>query len=369
MPSTRPKMRTLARLIGSLLLMALTACAPAMPGQDSDGKEDGLMSLTVAPSSPMAPHWVQFAVAEDLGYFKDNGLDVTLQFPGGSADVLQGVATNRIDIGAPTPEGVLAAISKGQPVKMFYNWSRASVQSLAVKTDSPIRDFGDLRGKIIGVSTLASGAKLVAEAALRDAGIRPTEVTFVAVGTGTAAMDALNTGEVDALMLWDTEYTMMEQNGTALRTTLPDNYKQLFSTTFAANDTMISGHPEALEGFGRAWTQATVWATANPEAAIQIMWKLYPETKTSDSPTLLQDQVDVFRARNIKALDGDPAESKTFGSYPDAGVKAWTEFAYTAGITSIILQPADTYTNDFVTAFNDFDIDAVRQNALQYKPK
>lgn len=273
----------------------VVGCAPEVPGQSKEA-EGGLTKLRVAPSSAMAAHWAQFAVAQEQGYFKDNGVQVELMFPGGSSDVLQALGTGSVEVGGPTPEAVLAALANGQSVRMFYNWSREAVQSLAVLDNSPVQDFAAMKGKKIGVQSLSSGAKLIAEGALRDAGVQPEDVTFIAVGVGVAAMDALKRGAVDALMLWDTEYVLMEQSGTKLRTIMPEEYAQLFSTGFATTNDMIKNKADALKGFGKAWAQATVWATANPEAAIKTMWKLYPQTKTSQGEELLKRQVAIFEA-------------------------------------------------------------------------
>ena len=346
-----------AAAISTILFMA--ACAPAAPGT---GSGDGSATkLIVAPSSAMSPSWAAFAVAEKLGYFKQEDIQVELQFPGGSSDVMQAVATNSVQIGGPTPEAVLAAVDKGQSVKMFYNWSREAVQSLAVLEESNIHSFADLGGKTIGVAAISSGAKLIAEAALRDAGVDPAKVTFIATGAGVAAADALKKGAVDALMLWDTEYAMMTQSGMKLRTMMPERFAQLFSTGFTASDKFIESNPKALEGFGRAWSKATVWATENPEAAVKMTWELYPQTKTADTDEFLQQQVQIFKARNEKALAGDPIGSKHMGSFDEGSVGTWASFAAEYGITTKKLNSDDLYTNKFVEPFNDFDVDAVRK--------
>ncbi|MGD7733324.1 ABC transporter substrate-binding protein [Propionibacteriaceae bacterium G57] len=343
----------------------IAGCAPDVPGQNK--QDTNLTLLRIAPSSAMAAHWAQFAVAQEQGYFADAGIRIELQFPGGSADVMQALATNRVDIGGPTPEAALSALANGQKARMFYNWSREAVQSLAVLEASPVQSFADMRGKKIGVQTISSGAKLLAEAALRDADIDPANVTFVAVGVGVAAMDALNRAAVDALMLWDTEYVLMEESGTKLRTILPDSYKQLFSTGFVATDESIASKKDALAGFGKAWAEATVWATANPEEAIKTMWKLYPQTKTSDDPALLTKQVAIFKARNEKAIAGDPAGTRSFGKFTPESAKAWTEFAAEYGITKTKVNPDDFYTNEFVEKFNDFNVDEITAKAKSAK--
>lgn len=344
--------------------LVLAACAPSAPGAQED--VEGTTTLVVAPSSEMSAAWAQFAVAQEQGFFADNGISVELQWPGGSSDVLQQMATGRVQIGAPTPEAVLAAEAKGQDVEMIYNWTRAPVQWLAVDKGSAITSFKDLEGKKVGVANLASGAKLLCEAAVRDAGGDPSKIDFVATGTGVAANDALKQGRVDALMLWDTEYTKMEQAGSQLQYLKSEAYGDLFSTTFAAQAEWVRSNPELVKGFGKAWAEATVWATENPEAAVEMMWKRYPQTKISDDPKLLDKHVELFEGRNVSAMTGDPIESKTLGQYPPKSIDTWLDFARQAKITSSPLKADALYTNDFVEAYNDFDEQAVKKSASEY---
>ncbi|MBO3087137.1 ABC transporter substrate-binding protein [Cellulomonas dongxiuzhuiae] len=368
-------MKTNTRAFGSMAVLALAAalaaCAPTPPsapnaGSSSGSEDKALTRIVVAPSSEMSAAWAAFAVAQDQGYFAEEGIEIELQWPGGSADLLQAMATGRVQIGGPTPEAVLAAAANGQDIKMTYNWSREAVQSLAVPADGEITSFADLKGGTIGVANFASGAKLMADAALRDAGVGADEVTFIAVGTGAAALDALTRGEVDALMIWDTEYTKMEQYGATLRYIMPEEYSRLFSTGFAAAADYIEENPDIVAGFGRAWAKGTVWATANPEGAVELLWEYYPQTKTDSSDTFLQEQVAIFEGRNAKAMSGDPVENGILGEFPPDALTAWVDFAVEYGVIPSPLDPASVYTNDFVEDYNDFDVAEVQAAAKSF---
>ncbi|KRE39060.1 hypothetical protein ASG73_01475 [Janibacter sp. Soil728] len=249
---------------------------------------------------------------------------------------------------------------------MVYNWTRAPVQWLAVNKSGSIKSFKDLEGKKVGVANLASGAKLLCEAAVSEAGGDPSKIDFVATGTGIAANDALKQKRVDALMLWDTEYTKMEQAGSHLRYIKSEAYEDLFSTTFTAQAEWVKTNPELVKGFGKAWAEATVWATENPEAAVKLMWKRYPQTKISDDPKLLEKHVEIFEGRNVSAMTGDPVKSQTLGKYPTDSIDTWLEFARDSKITTTPLKADGLYTNDFVDAYNDFDPEAVRKSASEF---
>ncbi|GAA3733267.1 NitT/TauT family transport system substrate-binding protein [Spinactinospora alkalitolerans] len=350
MPPRAPH-KALAGVLAAGLLAAVASCSG-----------DGTDKITFGISVPtMSPGWIALAVAEKQGYFKAEGIEVLPQFLGSSGNVLQSMTVGRTEIGTPTPEALLPAIDKGQDVQMVYQWTRGPVQSFAVLPDSEIREVDDLRGKTIGVPDLSSGVKQLADASVSQAGMDPEkDVRYLSVDVGVAAWDALNRHRVDALMIWDTEYAAMENTGAELRYMRADGIDDLFSTTFAANREWSEEHPGDIEAFGRAWTKATIWASENPEEAVKVMWELYPETKTGrDEEDLLEDHVNILKAREESVLLGDPEVSGTWGEYDPDAVRKWVDFATETELISPGLDVDEVYTNRFAAAYNAFDPDSL----------
>src|SRR5690606_36354085 len=162
-----------------------------------------------------------------------------------------------------------------------YNWNVRPVAKFGLLPDSPIQRVADFAGRTIGVQDLSSGPTQLATASLRQAGLDPdNDVTFVAVGTGSSALVALPRGRADALMLYDSLYAAIETSAEVeLRYLAAEGIEDLFATTIVAPREFVEENPDIVAGFGRAWAKADVWAQTNPEAAIQIMWQLYPNSK------------------------------------------------------------------------------------------
>lgn len=343
------------------MLVVLAGC-----GSDSGSGKDDLQQVNFGMSSPnMAANWVAVAVAQDRGYFKDEGIKVDDQLLNTSGEVLQAMAAGRTDMGAPTPEAVLAGIDQGQKVKMVYEWTRRPVAAFAVDTSSKIDAISDLKDARIGVQSSSAGPALLAKASLTQQGVSPKDVEFVEVGVGAAAFDALRRDRVDALMLYDTQYAGMERIGAKLRLMRADGVDDLFATTLVANDDFLKDHEKAVIGFGRAWTKASIWALENPEAAIKIMWKLYPESKAGGDSE--EEQMDtalaIFKAR-MEAVDvGQPTENHLWGKYDPKAVAHWVEFAHDNALTKSALEPDKIFTNEFADAYNDFDAAKVKADA------
>jgi ABC-type nitrate/sulfonate/bicarbonate transport systems, periplasmic components len=352
--------RPLILIASAALAVSLAGCA----GQNdqADGSGDALTTINFGLPTNMGANNSPMAVAEALGYFADEGLDVNIVVTGDSTSIVQGVDSGSLDIGSTPPEPIWQAITKGSELQLVYNYIRKQTGSLAVLEDSPITSLEDFKGAVIGQYSLGTSNMLLSEGILASAGLEPdVDYTHLAVGTGAAALQALKTGQVDALSLWDTEYAAFESQGTPLRYFTTDEVASLFSTTYFASDSFAADNGEAIEGFGRAMAKATLFTATNPEAALRIMYEAYPDTLIAGSSIDEQLKVDLvaLTARIALLTAGDPQSTATWGAYDTSALEAWGTFALNAGI---IDSPVDTVAaapNTFVSAYNDFDAEAV----------
>jgi NitT/TauT family transport system substrate-binding protein len=307
-----------------------------------------------------------------LGYYGDEGLDVTFSVAAGSLATIQQLAAGHGDVGIPSPEAVLIARQPDKNIRLvhFYNYNRHNIYTVVVSETSPVRAWADLRGKTLGVSNIASIGTALAKASLRSFGVDPDkDVAFVAVGQGGQAMAALKAGKVDGLALWELEYAAMEGAGLKLRRLVNPAFAKFFSNGIVAREEFLQGNPDAIAGLGRAVAKATVFAMENPEAAVRIHWKVYPDAKPKgldeamalkDSVFLLKEALKIF---DFKVGDGvrkwgawDPEEWQVFG---DAMVQL--------GIVKARIPPTEAYTNAFLDRFNAFDAAKVRAQARAYR--
>lgn len=347
---SRRRRRSVATALAALALVA-TGC-----GDDGDSASaDGLTKVGFAlPIPAMEAGFAELPVAVDQGFFADEGLEVEAQMLESSANALQALATGRIDIAAPTPDALIAAIGQGQDVKIVYEWNRAPTQYYAVLPDSGLADVADLDGKTIGVSALGSGAKVMSDVALRETGIDPeADVSYVAVGVGAAALDALQKEKIDALMLWSAQYAGMENTGAELSYIRPDALANLFATSLAVTSEFIAEDAEVIERFGRAWARATEFIAENPEEAIRSLWKLYPGTRgAGDEAAEMEKALNVMNSVHVLNVAGDPGASGSWGEVTDEQIADWLDVAREVGLVGDDVAPEDVYTNEFVEAFN-----------------
>lgn len=360
---SRPALRAAGLALITAAAVALAGCAAP------DESTTGLTDVAFALPSNMGANNSPMAVAQGMGYFEDEGLDVEIVITGDSVPAVQGVTSGQFLIGSTSPEPVFQAQSKGGAegnLTLFYNYIRKATGSIAVLEDSPIQSLEDFDGAVIGQASLGISNMQLSNGILSTVGLEDeVDFTNLAVGTGAQALQALETGQADALSLWDTEYAAMEARGAKLRFFTVPEVQQLFSTSYFATPESIADKGDTLAAFGRAMAKATVFASVNPEAALRIMYDLYPETRVAGNSVEQQLEIDLT-ALNVRLkllTDGDPAANGTFGQYDPAAVQGWLDFAAGTGIVDTQMKADDVYTNTFVEKINDFDVAAVEEQA------
>jgi NitT/TauT family transport system substrate-binding protein len=138
LPRLLPRVRSRFALAGAAL-----ACAAAQAADRAPFK------LTVQLDWIPEPEHGGFYQAQARGFFRDEGLDVTL-IPGGpGAFVMPSVATGKADIGQADSTNTLLQQAEGLPVVQFAAVFQDDPSGLLVNADSPVRQFADLQGKTI----------------------------------------------------------------------------------------------------------------------------------------------------------------------------------------------------------------------------
>ncbi len=377
--SNRVSRRGMLCLLGGALAASAgcTGLLASVPGNGNGGGSTGpkeRVRLLIATQTMSAGN-ANIAAAQELGYFADEGLDVELVFTAGSTDVAKQVAAGGgNDFGFPSPEPIIIGRQpeQGLKLKYFYSILRDQIYSISVPSDSPISSIKELKGKKIGVTSLASAAVPVSKALVKDVGLDPeTDVTWVAIGEVAQAAVAVKNKQVDAVAFWDVQYVLVENAGGIKFKALPNDPIANFpSNGLVATEEYLQKYPKRAVGMGRAVAKGTVFATQNPDAAIQLMWKRYPETKPAgqDEATALRNAVQIWQAR-APHVSLDRVITKKWGFNEPTGYDALVNFMLAQGLLKSRVNPEDVYTNQFIDEINNFNPEKIKQQAMSWKPK
>ena len=362
--TTTSRSRTSAAAAVVLAVSLLAACSGGAADTAGSAGGDGDEPVTVRFGLPtqMGANNSPMAVAEHLGYFDEEGIDLEIVHTTDSTSIVQGINTGALEIGSTPPEPLWQAIESGSDLQLVYNYIRQQTGSIVSLADGPIQDLSDLEGASIGQSSLGSSNLLLANGILDSVGLEEgTDFSNIAVGTGAAALQALEANQVQALSLWDTEYAAFEATGVELNYFTTPEVASLFSTTYFTSPDYLEASPDVVEGFGRAMAKATLFTATNPEAALRIMYTDFPATRlagVSEDEQLATDLTALERRIELLTAD-DPEGTGTWGAYAPEAVTAWATFAVDSGIVPAEIDAQAHVQNLLVEGYNDFDGDAV----------
>ena len=194
-----------------VLLAATTLTAPLLLRAQALEKP----RLTIAVGGKNLLYYLPLTIAENLGYFKAEGLDVTIVDFAGGSKALQAVVGGSADVVSGAFEHTLIMQPKGIRLRAFVLQGRAPQVVLGInpKTMPGYRSVADLKGKKIGVTAPGSSTNVLANFVLAKAGLKPADVSIIGVGAGSGAVAAMRSGQIDAISNLDPVITLLQRSG------------------------------------------------------------------------------------------------------------------------------------------------------------
>ena len=350
----------------TLALLSLAALAIGVtPAAAQTNVRVGWCAKTI--SSAAAP----FAIATKLGWFEKMGIKVQLVPLPGSTDCVKTVATKDVDYSLPSIEPLAIIRPQGVKALNYYTAYQGNIYGIVVPQDSPIKSFTDLKGKSIGVTSMASAGVIIARALAKTNGMDPdTDIKIVVAGEAAQTAALLRSGQVAALSQFDTQYALTENAGAKLRE-LTEANKAI--RTFPANgfvaleDTLKTKREQSI-ALAKGYAMGTVFAMANPEAAIRILWEVFPQTKSTgkDEATALKDDLSTLNAR-AKNWPPSAGGVKKWGENSVDNYNRYVDFLVTNGVLKSKIDASELVTNDLIDEINKFDAADIEKQAKGYK--
>lgn len=355
--------------IRATAVVAFVASAAALTACSNNGADAGTReaSMTLA-----TPTWnagiASIAVSEGEGYFADEGLDMEIVLTDSATTQLTQVATGNASTGAISPEPLILGHQDGTDIDLSYYsyYYKTNIYGVMVPKDSDIRTIADLEGKTVGAISLASNSVTQLKVALEQEGVDPDSVEFIAIGTGGQQAAAVRDGQVDAAALLDTSFQVLENSGIALRRIEVPGAAELTAGGLAAPTEALTSDPDLYSAIGRAVAKGVVFAQANPEAAIRILFEQHPEAKPQgmEESEAIAAAVRVLESRlSNLGIDEDTTE---YGRFDDASLQANVDFLLDAGEIQTAVPVEDFWDDSLIEDINDFDFDEIRQQAISY---
>ena len=352
-------------LIAALAVAAATQVTSPARGEEKVSLAVGTTVLNVG--YPMV------TLPLTLGYWKAEGYDVDVQPVGASLQAIQQMVAGNAAFAEVNASAIIQANVKNDlPVRVVLS-NGVIDWSLAVDADGPVKSIKDIKGKTIGVFSLATGGIAYLNTYLRANGIDPAkDVEFVPLGLGAPPVEALRSGKVQGLLYWAAAVSTFENAGLKLRKLVGDDWRSYPDYSLSTMQSTISKNPAMVIAIARGVAKATVFALANPDCALKLHWAKYPSTKPSgaDEATLVKWDLNNQRAQLDSMQEAFKLNGGKLWGYADpAAFTRLVEFLAAAKQIDKTMPAKDLIVGipDFYAKVNDFDVKAVEDSAKACK--
>ncbi len=265
--------------------------------------------VTIALTSKSSLSFLPLLLAERLGYFEAESVEVEFLELGSGARAVQAVRDGQADVVGESYEQTIALQRQSQFMRAFVLMARAPQVAMGVssKTMPRLRSAQELRGRRIGVAAPGSSSDTLVRLVLQQAGMSAADVQLLELPAANVALTALRAGEIDAISYPEPLMTMCELRSDvriiADMRTLKGTQElcggPLPAACLVASDLFLQRQQAAAQAVANAVVHALKWLqTAGPSDMI----------KTVPEPFMLGDRGVYLAAfnklRESIALDG-----------------------------------------------------------------
>src|SRR6266700_498288 len=259
-------------------LAGLPLCAISHKVAHAQQIERPSLKLGVANKAHL--YYLPLTLAERRGHFKDYGLAITITNFEGGAQSLEALLAGSVDVVTGAYEHTLHTQARGQDIRSLIELGRFPGVVLAVGKDRRFTSHADLKGMKIGVTAPNSSSHFFVLYLMAKAGLAPADATFVGVGGGPAAVDAMKAGDIDAISNLDPVITRLQQDN-AIRIITDSRFPRVNYEIFGgtnpaavlyAKREFIAANPNTMQALVNAFYKTLKWiATATTDEIVDTI--------------------------------------------------------------------------------------------------
>ena len=244
-------------------------------------------------------------LTQQLGYFKEQNLNVTLVDEGSGQGSEDEVIAGNVDAGSGSYNHTIELQAAGKNMETICQFGIApgEAEMVDAKKASSITSVSDLKGKNLGVTDIGSGTHTLTLALLGKANVDSTSAHFVAVGAGDTFIAAIKQGRIDAGMTTEPTISRLVQSGdgkvlvdlrtpASTRAALGGDYP--FIGIFAKND-WVNSNKDVAQRLVNAYVKTLKFIHAH--TATEIADKMPADYYAGDKASYvadLQSQLGIF---------------------------------------------------------------------------
>ncbi|MYT34100.1 MULTISPECIES: ABC transporter substrate-binding protein [unclassified Streptomyces] len=326
-----------------LALTGLTACGGPSGGASAGG-DDGRLQIMVGGLDKVI--YLPARLTEQLGYFKAEGLHVTLLTEPAGVQATTSLLSGDVQGVVGFYDHTLDLQAKNKQVESVVQLAHApgEVEVVADKAASDITSAKDFKGKKLGVTGLGSSTDFLTKYLAVKNGVQPEEITPVAVGAGQTFLSALQQGSIQAGMTTDpTVAQVVDKNiGKVLvdmRT--PEGSRQALgglypSSSLYMSTDWVNGHKGTVRKLANAFVRTLKWmSTHTAEEIAAKMPSDYAQGGKELYVKAIKDTLPMFTKDGVMPADGPATVERVLK-------------AFNPNLKNATIDLKKTYTTEFV---------------------
>ncbi len=335
----RLDLRRLCLAVGGLAILAGCGSTPSSTGSVQT------ISLKVMVGGLSKQIYLPNMLAQQLGYFKDQHLDVSLIDEGSGQASEDEVLAGNVDAGSGAYVHPMVLNAAGKKIETICQFGIApgEAEVIDARKASSIQSPNDLQGKNLGVTELGSGTHTLTLAILGKAGIDPTKEHFIAVGAGDTFIAAIDHQTIDGGMTTEPTISRLTSSGKgkvlvdlrtpeSTRAALGGDYP--FIGIFAKND-WVNSNKDAAQRLVNAYVKTLKYIHSHTAAEIAAKMPAdYYAGNQALYVSALQNQISIFGT-----------DCKMPAGGPETVMKI--QQAYVPSFKGKTANLSETYTNEF----------------------
>jgi NitT/TauT family transport system substrate-binding protein len=322
---------------------AIAAVAMAMVLSACLNRTQKMQTVRVAIGGQAQLIYLAATLAQELGYYQDEGLPVTLiDFPGGQKS-LEALLGGSADVVCGFYDHTIVMATENRELRAFV----AMLRYPGLVAVSPnISRIEDLKGRIVGVSSAGSSTHFLLNYLLVAHGMKPDDVSTASIGMSATAVAAVTHGRVDAAIMTDPALEIVRKQSPGLKiladTRTAEGTRAVFgvdtypSVVLYSTAQWIDSHRGQTRKLARAIAKTLDWMRSHtPE---EIRARMPAQFRTDDAAADLE---------GLQSLKAMLSEDGRFTPEPVAIVRKVLSVSIEK-VRSANIDLGKTYTNEFV---------------------
>ena len=296
--------------------------------------------VTVAGWSQPITEITNLLTEEDKGFFKAQGVSLSYLPGAGGGDAIRNMLTGQATVAFTDPGSFFAALDKGEKLRAIYDIYPQNVFNVVSLKGSNITKPADLKGKKIGVYSLASGTRQNLLVLLQQVGLKESDVTIVV--TGLLNFAPLIQGQVDATAATDTGLLVGKQRGLGEVNVIDvRDHLNVSSDFFVVTEDTYQTQKDVLKRFLKAYRDSATWMIKNPDEAAELAVK-----RAIDGKNVTINR-EIIRLRNTSSVS-PLTDAKGLGHFDLASLQKAADTYKKLGIIQRDIKISDVVAQDLI---------------------